>query len=70
MVGLSNFYWITFRVGGKGLWYLATSWQPVLLVEKTGVPGGTLSHNVVLSTPCHFWGFQRWKNVNKRQIFK
>jgi hypothetical protein len=40
-----------------------TSWQSVLLVEETGVPGAhhlpvashwqTLSHNVVSSTPCH-----------------
>ena len=40
------------------------SWQSVLLVEETGVPGKTtdlqevidkLSHNVVLSTPRHEW---------------
>ena len=41
---------------------------PVLLVEETGVPGEnqrlaashwqTLSHNVVLSTPCHERGFE------------
>ena len=41
-----------------------TSWQSVLLVEEAGVPGENncpvtnhgqtfLSHNVVLSTPCH-----------------
>jgi hypothetical protein len=40
-------------------------WRPVLLVEETGVPGEnqrpaaghwqTLSHNVVLSIPCHEW---------------
>jgi len=29
------------------------SWQPVLLVEETRVPGETLSHNVVSSTPRH-----------------
>jgi hypothetical protein len=39
------------------------SWQSVLLVQETRVPGEnhrpvachwqTLSHNVVLSTPCH-----------------
>jgi hypothetical protein len=43
----------------------AISWQSVLLVEETGVPGEnhqpianhwqTLSHNVVSSTPCHEW---------------
>ena len=42
---------------------LVISWRSVLLVEETGVPGEnqrpdashlqTLSHNVVLSTPCH-----------------
>jgi len=41
------------------------SWQPVLLVEETGVPEKTnvlaqvtkkpLSHNVVWSTPRHEW---------------
>jgi hypothetical protein len=30
------------------------SWQSVLLLEETAVPGEkTLSHNVVSSTPCH-----------------
>ena len=39
------------------------SWQPVLLVDETGVPFDnhwpaasywqTLSHNVVLTIPCH-----------------
>jgi hypothetical protein len=42
------------------------SWQSVLLVEETGVPGDnhwpvashwqTSLHNVVSSTPCHEWG--------------
>ena len=42
------------------------SWQSVLFLEETGVPGEnhrpvashsqTLSHNVVLSTPCHEQG--------------
>ena len=41
-------------------------WRTVLLVEETRVPGEnhgpvashrqTLSHNVVLSIPCHEWG--------------
>jgi hypothetical protein len=30
------------------------SWQSVLLLEETAVPGEkTLLHNVVSSTPCH-----------------
>ena len=29
------------------------SWRSVLLVEETGVPGQTLSHNVVSNTPRH-----------------
>jgi len=37
----------------------AISWQSVLLVEETGLPGEnhwqTLSHNVVSSTPRHEW---------------
>ena len=43
----------------------AISWQSILLVEETEVPGEnyrpvashlqTLSHNVVSSTPCHRW---------------
>jgi hypothetical protein len=43
---------------GLGLWCLMPlsaifqiSWQSVLLVEETRVPGETLSHNVVSSTP-------------------
>jgi hypothetical protein len=42
---------------------LVISWQPVLLVDETGVPcenlwpaasnWQTLSHNVVSSIPCH-----------------
>ena len=47
-----------------------TSWRSVLLVEETGVPGGShgpaarhrqiLAHNVVWSTPRH----ERDSNVN------
>ena len=46
---------------GCGLWFTMSnytfnnisviSWQSFLLVEETGVPGDTLSHNVVSSTP-------------------
>jgi hypothetical protein len=31
----------------------AISWQSILLVEETGVPGK--NHHAVSSTPCHEW---------------
>jgi hypothetical protein len=54
----------------------AISWQSVLLMEETGVPGEnqqpaashwqTLSHNVVSSTPSH--GVQTWEKRSKNSL--
>ena len=61
---------------------LVISWKSVLLVEETEVSGEkhwpvanhwqTLSHNVVLSTPCHEWDFNSqllWQEYKHVDIF-